>query len=808
MNIKKATTQRAIVYTFLLVLLTCHTGALAQQALLDTLVKKFDKHRTNYLQEKIYAHVNQELYLTGETLWFKLYVVDAAAHKPVDISKVAYVEILDKDNHPVLQTKVGLQNGLGSGSLFLPASIASGIFKVRAYTSWMKNFSPEFYFHKPVTIINTFKKLELEKPQTASKPDAQFFPEGGNMVEGLKSKVAFRVINSEGKGIDFSGSVVNQSGDTITRFKPSRFGMGTFEFMPSKDELYAAVIEDQEGRRNTYKLPPALASGYVMNVKDTLDSEIVINVTSKVSNRSSIPAVYIFIHTRNIVSTAAVQFLQQGQGKILIPKKNIPGGVSHITIFDSNLKPVCERLYFMPFKEILSIGVQPSQREFGIRRKVSLDLTAQNFKGEPQISNLSVSVYKIDSLQQRQESNILNYLSLTSDLVGNLEAPEYFMTGSEDPQVTASQDLAMLTHGWRRFSWKDVLNDTSRTIQYVPEYRGHIIKGKVTNVDGTPAVSVMTYLSSPAKNIQVYGSSSDAKGEVRYEMKDFSGARKILAQTNSTRDSTSLIQIESPFSNKFSDWKLPAFTLSKVLEKQLISRSVGMQVQDIFYQEKANQVKVNAVDSTAFYGKADATYLLDDYTRFPVMEEVMREYVPGVMVRKRKDGFHFMNLDVVNKSVFDEDPMVLLDGIPVFDINEIMAFDPLKIRKLEVITRRHYMGVLALPGIVSYTTHTGDLGGFQLNPRNIMMDYEGLQFQREFYSPKYDTPKQRVSRLPDQRSLLHWAPEVKTGSDGRQHLEFYTSDLSGDFQVIIEGITPSGLVGNGSCIFSVKQFDN
>lgn len=120
------------------ILISYHTGALAQQANLDTLKSKFDKQRNTYLQEKIYAHVDQDLYLTGETLWFKLYVVDGAVHKPLEISKVAYVEILDKENHQVLQTKVGLAGGIGSGSLFLPASISSGVFTLRAYTSWMK----------------------------------------------------------------------------------------------------------------------------------------------------------------------------------------------------------------------------------------------------------------------------------------------------------------------------------------------------------------------------------------------------------------------------------------------------------------------------------------------------------------------------------------------------------------------------------------------------------------------------------------------------------------------------------------------
>ena len=190
------------------------------------------------------------------------------------------------------------------------------------------------------------------------------------------------------------------------------------------------------------------------------------------------------------------------------------------------------------------------------------------------------------------------------------------------------------------------------------------------------------------------------------------------------------------------------------------------------------------------------------------MEEVMREYVPGVMVRKRKDGFHFLVLDNVRKTLFQEDPLVLLDGVPVFDIDKIMAFDPLKVKKLEVITNRYFLGPFNFPGIVSYTTYTGDLAGFQLDPRSVTLDYEGLQSQRIFYSPAYDNQKQRENRMPDRRNLLFWAPQVKLDKEGKSHVEFYTSDLVGNYAVVIEGLSTNGYSGSTTSSFLVKQFNN
>jgi hypothetical protein len=183
----------------------------------------------------------------------------------------------------------------------------------------------------------------------------------------------------------------------------------------------------------------------------------------------------------------------------------------------------------------------------------------------------------------------------------------------------------------------------------------------------------------------------------------------------------------------------------------------------------------------------------------------MREYVPGVQVRLRNDGFHFMILDHVNSAVLTENPMVLLDGVPVFNINKIMAMDPLKIQKLEVVTSHYFQGSMMYQGLVSYTTYKGDLAGFQPDPHALLQEYEGMQWQREFYAPRYETAQEKQSRLPDARTLLYWNPNVVTSAEGKKKLEFYTSDQAGKYLVVIQGIAKNGLAGSRRIAFEVKQ---
>ena len=794
-------------YPLIVILLIFHQVALAQQVPIDTLKKRFERYRINNPSEKLYVHTDQDLYLTGETLWFKIYYVDGAVHQPGDISKVGYVEILDGANRPVIQTKIALKNGQGNGMLFLPATINTGNYRLRAYTQWMKNFEPEFYFHKNIGIVNTFRKLDEQKEtaEEAQKINAQFFPEGGELVAGLKSRVAFQITDINGKGLQSEGFLLNAGNDTLASLKPHKFGIGSFSFTPEDGNSYHAVISPTPGSAQTFNLPVPRTQGYVMEVRDSTDL-ITIHVSSS-APENQVKTIYYFIHARQIIAASGMRQWAGQKTSLLVNKKDLNDGISHITIFDEYLKPVCERLFFKQPEKKLELDVQTSQSEYGLRRKVSINLSAGTDSTSYVGATLSIAVVKSDSLQNNLSGNIFNYLWLSSDLKGEVESPAYY-ADANSLEVKEALDNLMLTHGWRRFQWPDVMNVKNAKPKYLPEYRGHLIRGTVLNENGQPASGIGTYLSSPSKIIQLYTARSKANGEVQFEMKDFWGPKKVIVQTNTSQDSTYQIRLSNPFSELYTSAGTPELMLKPPVASNLLKRSVAMQVQDIYYGERSVRFAHNAVDSSTFYGKADQIYFLDDYTRFTVMEEVMREYVQGVMVRKRRDGFHFLVLNNVRKSLFQDDPLILLDGMPIFDVDRIMEFDPLKIKKIDVLTGRYYLGPLHFPGVVSYSTYTGDLAAFNLDPKSMSLNYDGLQRQRVFYSPEYETQKQRDSRMPDRRHLLYWNPQVTLDADGKKQLEFFTSDLTGNFTIVVEGLNKNGYSGSKVGTLSVKQFNN
>jgi hypothetical protein len=788
-----------IVTTFIL-FATSQSSLQAQSEVLNFIKKGLDQYRRQILIEKLYVHTDKSFYVAGEIMWFKIYDVDGIYNKPLDLSKVAYVEIIDKDLKPVLQAKIGLDSAKGNGSFFIPLSFRSGNYRLRAYTSWMKNFSPDYFFEKNLTVINALRKLD-EKPTTVSATyDIHFFPEGGNLVNGIESKVGFRVVDQSGRGVEFEGNVVDQNNSNILTFRPHKFGMGHFSFTPQAGNKYSAVIKVGTNNAVVAELPAAYSQGYVMHVEESGNNQLRINVRTNTPDQFA----FLFVHTRQVMKFAEMKMFNTGSADFLVNKSSLGEGVSCLTVFNYADQAVCERLYFRS-PSGLQIEAGTDRNEYGTRKKVTVNLRAQEPGGRSVKADMSMAVYMIDSLQASPGGNILSYLWLRSDLRGNIESPEYYFENGE-AEVAESIDNLLLTQGWRRFLWSDILQGKYPALEFLPEYEGHIINAKLTNKGtGQPAENIVAYLSSPGQRFGFGSAISNKNGLLHFDIKKMVGTNQIVLQTADPKDSVNRIDIYTPFADKFSETPIPAFTLPTWLQEDLLRESIGSQVQNAYLKEKLQRFDIMDLhDSSAFFGTPDKKYFLDDYTRFNTMEEVMREYVGFVTVHKRQQKFYFRVLNEPHQYFFEEEPLMLMDGVAFHDADKIMSYDPLKLKKIEVVGRQYFLGPMIANGIISYSTYKGDLDGFQIDPGAVALDYEGLQMQREFYSPVYETPNQISGRSPDFRNLLYWTPEIKTDEAGFSKVSFFSSDKKGRFFVVIEGLAQNGMAGSKVISIDIK----
>ncbi|TSJ43008.1 hypothetical protein FO440_02110 [Mucilaginibacter corticis] len=772
------------------------TNLLAQ--VLPDVQKSFEQYHSTQLQEKLFVHTDKNTYTVGELMWIKIYCVDGIAHKPLDFSKVAYIEVLDGEHRPVLQAKISMQNGTGNGSVYLPVTLPSGNFSLRAYTSWMKNFSPDYYYNKQLIIINPLKSPDKQVAISSTDYDIQFFPEGGNLVNGITSTVGFKMADQWGKGLPFVGAVIDEKNDTVVKFKPLKFGIGHFSFKPNSSKTYKAII-DIGGKIIQKNLPAINSNGYVMSVKN--DGNDILSVT--VNTNLPTENVYLFTHTHNVIKEVDAATTDNGVAHFNIAKSKLGDGISQLTLFNNARKPVAERLYFKRPAKTLAINGGTEQQQYAVRKKVAVNINAASKNGDPAMADLSLSVYRLDSLQHPFTDDISSSIWLSSDLKGYVESPGYYFQQASAENDEAIDNL-MLTQGWRKFNWNDVLTNKQPAFNFLPEHNGPIVTAQVTNNTNKAAQNVLAYLSIPGKRIQLYTSVSDSLGRLIFNMKNFYGPGELVLQPNTTIDTTYHFEIKSPFSDQYDKINLPPFTVTAAMQPLFKELSRNMQVQNIYNAAKARQFYDPEVDSTAFFGPPYKTYLLDYYTRFATIDEVLREYISEVNIRHTKNDAHIM-IHMGTEYLSPYNPMVMLDGVPFFNMKKVFSFDPFKIYKLETVPYTYYYGATDEDGILSFSTFKGDLGGTEIDPHAVIVDYDGLELQRQFYSPQYDTEKAYNSLMPDFRNLLYWSPDVKTDAQGKNNISFYTSDLPGRYIGIIQGFTANGETGSQYFMFDVTK---
>lgn len=781
--------------------MTIATKSQAQVDSLGNLTRGFARYINQGPIEKLFLHIDRPLYLSGETMWFKIYAIDGTTARPLSLSSVAYVEILDSRSQPVLQSKIALAAAQGAGFFTLPAALASGNYTVRAYTSWMRNASPDTYFSSSVTILNT---STASGQATAANPipaiDVQFFPEGGHMVHGLPGKVGVKITDQTGKGIRTHGIILDRKGQTVARFSVPPLGMGNFTFTPSVEAApYTAVTELGTGRQIRHLLPLVQSQGYAIGVQEADLGKLQLTVRATTRQPETI---YLLGHSQQKIAVASQAQLVNGQATFSIRKADLLDGISHFTLFNANQQPVCERLYFKRPTNRLQITASLDKVAYTTRDQVTVRMSTAQLP-LPEAASLSMAVYRLDSLNTVPLTAIDRYFWLTSDLRGQIENPDFYFLAPDSVAAEAADNL-MLTQGWSRFRWDSVLTAQPRSFRYAAEPFGHVIRGQLSQAATIqPRAGIITYLSSPSRLVQLTNTQSSKTGQLQFEMLRFYGSRELILQTNPKQDSTSRITLLNPFSQEYSSNQPVSFSLAAQYASEYARRHFQQQVQTLYATDSPRYVQP-ATDSTAFYGQTSETYLLDKYTRFKVLEEVLREYVPSVIVRIRKDGFHLLVVDRVNKAVLQENPLVLLDGVPVFNINKIMAINPLKIQRLDVVTSRYIQGAAIYDGIVSFTTYKGDLEEFQLDTRVLIQQYEGLQQRREFYAPRYATTQEKQSRLPDLRNLLYWNPAVSTTGTTPTEATFYTGDQPGRYLLLLQGISSTGAMGSTRVVLEVK----
>jgi TonB-dependent SusC/RagA subfamily outer membrane receptor len=778
---------------------------------LNRVYQRFQKYINLHPQQKLYLHFDRDSYHAGEKVWFKAYLLGAKNLQPDDLSDNLYVEMLNHEGKRVDVKLLKLENGTAHGNFSLKDTLPDGNYQVRAFTNWMRNFDQDFMFRQALIIrnpnnknyittreIKNNKKFNRKLSKMREKIDLQFFPEGGNLVEGLESRVAFKASNMLGKGIKIKGTLYGKKTGKIKEFQSKHAGMGVFYLKPETGEKYHVVIEKPENISGKFRLPDVLEKGYVIEVdneaKKTADVMIKTNIIASSSNNEML----LVVQSGGKIYYSEIINLLEDSRVTAIPKNLFPTGIAQVTLFNNRGLPECERLIFIDAKDQLHFNALPAKRTYNNREKVSLTIKTYSLSGSRVPANVSVSV--IDESQvgniEDYQKNIFSSILLSADLKGHIENPGYYFENRKR-QTRENLDLLMLTHGWRRYAWRDIVKETYPAIQF-PIEDNITIKGQITRemikVPYNKAKVTLTILS--AFN-DVFTTTTGKKGYFIFEdlvYHDTIDVRIEAVKPNGKKNL--LINIEEP--------DLPGIEPQKHL---LVAHGILEKGDDWDYrlahdvkkmEQQRDQEKAEEEERFSryrLYNRPDNVIEMEDLpSGYSNLLQVLQGRVPGLQVT----GNDVM-IRGPSSLMLSNEPLVLLDGVPV-DVGMLRTIPPDDVERIEILKgpSAAIFGSRGGNGVIAIYTKRGEF----TRKGVITFQMLGYYSPKEFYSPVYEYTSNADSL--DTRKTLFWDPEVKTGKNGEAEVNFYTSDVDTRLIIIVEGIGKQGKIGYDKTFITVE----
>lgn len=491
--------MRKILLTFVSIFISM--AAFAQQSTTDTITQKLMGYAISAKefgkmlpQEKVYLHLDNTSYYQGDNLWFQAYVVTAERNKPSMLSKTLYVELLNPGGTQVDKCVLPIVDGCCSGSFKLnKLPFYSGFYEIRAYTKYMLNFGQDVIysriipiFDKPQTDGNYSEmrmlKMDVTKNHYQMKRTLEkgekvinmtFYPEGGNLVAGLNSRVAFEATDQNGTPMNVTGKIVNKQGETITEFKTGHEGRGTFEYRPTLEQAKAQVEID--GKVHSFNLPKAQERGMVIRV-DNLSSNDSIKI--KVNKKDiSDKVVASAIICGGVLSNYTIVGMEQGDSiEYSINKRRLPAGVARIVLADTDGKIIADRLAFTHMGKRSSIEVTTDKESYDPNGLIKLSMTATDPFGNPSLAPISLAV-RDGANNVESRNSMLADLLLMSEIKGYVHQPLYYFESTDLEHRTALDELLMI-QGWRRYNWDWWAGTADFDFKYLPE-QGIEVHGQV-----------------------------------------------------------------------------------------------------------------------------------------------------------------------------------------------------------------------------------------------------------------------------------------------------------------------------------------
>lgn len=783
------------------------TNTWAQQVSSNNQVKLFF--------EKVYLHIDREYYVLGDDIWYKAYLLNGQTNYPIYTSNNLYVELIAPDASVVFRNITRLDNGIGNGDFRLTDSLLPGTYHIRAYTNWMRNFGDNFIYDREIK-VGAKANANTKKSVTKSKSEKeayrlQFYPEGGSLVAGVNSNVAFKAENALGKGIAVKGDIVDDKGKVVTSFKSNAFGFGICNFTPLADAVYDVKASiTSNGAPISADVPLPISKGFTISAKDIDTANILLTIKTNNATLTSLQNALLNItirHTGKKYFEDTLKLTAQ-ELTLKIPKANLPQGVAAITLSDDKHRPYSERLVFIDKPSILNASIAINKKSYNKEENTIVNINTLDVEGRPLKASLSMAV--IDAtVVPASASNITNYLYLQSEVKGYIEKIDQYFDNT-NPNRLKDLDLLLLTQGWRDFIWQRIAQQ-GINIKYIPE-GGITISGKVKRDFGDKPLANMnvTLFANQAKGNKLFSTTSDSTGKYYFDGVNIIGTSRIKVVSKDNKGKKGgFVSVDELFNNPlpvkaidylsnyidtsttFKQFSAVASQRAADLEKARVLE-VG-ELPGVTVTSKKEKVQMIGYSAVMDAGYKDSVFTPDaiDMKRYETLENYLLHKINGAQVDVENGGIFF---GAKNKSR----PRIVVDNRA--DIYERLDYYALPVNVISKIVVQHLITV----GDSMNDTYIVNLtlkpeANQQASPDLVNKEVTGYYQARSFYVPMFKASLFQQNYL----TTLFWKPDIET-ENGNAKVLFSNKTASPKWCIIVEGITDNGLPISKTLYYEAK----
>lgn len=523
----------------------CTANVYAQSS--DTIFSRYFRYAQNfadsYPREKVSLHLDNASYYLGDTIWFKAYVVTAEQNLPTTISKPLYVELLDQLGNVVERQIIQLTDGEGTGQIILNNTFFTGYYEMRAYTKWMLAFDNPSCFSRVLPVyrkrlsdketprsIATYRmdaSMKQRPKDKEKKFTVRFFPEGGQLVKGISSIVAFEATSRDKGAADVEGTVVLPSGEELAHIRSLHDGMGYFEYKPEEKAGVAKI--DYEGSTYQFDLPEALPQGYVLRIDNRRE---MLDITVARSSQAMKDTLAVFVSSQGRpYKCMTLDFEDELNCQFRISTKELPPGVQQISLVNLKGETLCERFcYVMPRSSML-LACKTDHALYRPFEPVTCRIKARDHLNRPVQANLSVSIRNgVESDFREYDHSIYTDLLLVSDLKGYIHQPGFYFE-NQSAERFKMLDVLLLVRGWRKYDLSRLIGKRPFLPRYLPE-TSLTLYGQVESYFGKALRNVGVSILARRDSVSIAGmTKTDSLGYFSAPVDGFSGSMDALIQT-------------------------------------------------------------------------------------------------------------------------------------------------------------------------------------------------------------------------------------------------------------------------------------